>query len=80
MSRDQYVTAEELSEEYMIPREAILQLLDKAEVWPIAKALNRGKPTPEEPNGAPSGGRPKMAFEPSAAREALERGIENKYA
>lgn len=79
MTPDAFVTAEQLAEEYKVPREAILQILDKADVWPIAKVLNRGPATERYPNGAPKGGRPKMAFSPSIARQATERGIELVY-
>jgi hypothetical protein len=79
MPEDAYVTAEQLAEEFKIPREAVLQILDKASVWPIAKVLNRGLATEQHPNGAPKGGRPKMAFNPSTARRAVESGIETMY-
>jgi hypothetical protein len=74
-----YITADSLSEEYKVPREAILQILDKAGVWPIAKVLNRKPARDGSSVGKPMGGRPKMAFDPQAARAALELGIEEMY-
>lgn len=76
---DAFITAEQLAEEFKIPREAVLQILDKASVWPIAKVLNRGAATEEHPNGAPKGGRPKMAFNPRDARTAISHGVETMY-
>jgi hypothetical protein len=68
-----FVTAEQLSDEFKIPREAVLQILDKAMVWPTAKLLNR------KASGQPAGGRPKMAFDATAARLAIEAGVDQLY-
>lgn len=76
---DSFVTAESLAEEYKVPREAVLHILNKSSVWPIAKVLNRGAPTIGCPDGTPKGGPPKMAFEPQEARRSIERGIDDMY-
>lgn len=76
---DSYITAEELASEYRVQREVVLKILDKAGVWPIAKVINR---QPSEEYGTPGktrGGRPRMAFEPQLAREAMDLGIEDLY-
>jgi len=78
-SADSYITADQLSEEYKIPREAILQMLDSENVWPIAKVVNRKLPTEGHPTGVPIGGRPKMAFDPEGARAAIDAGIEGMF-
>jgi hypothetical protein len=75
----EYVTAEALAEEFKIPRELVLRILDHAKVWPIAKVLNREPSADGIGLGLRKDGRPKMAFASAIARGAVESGIEAVY-
>lgn len=79
LERTQYVTAEDISEREAIPRESVLKILDGAQVWPIAKIINRGQPSTAHPKGKPLGGRPRLAFDPDSAKTAVLAGIEEMY-
>ena len=79
LASEAFQTAEQLADIYKIPRETVLQILDKHSVWPIAKVLNRGEVTNEHPHGKPMGGRPKIAFNPEEAKRALDLGVEEFY-
>lgn len=79
LSKDKYITAEELAEQEAIPRESVLKFLDARNIRPIAKVINRGVKNSAYPYGKPLGGRPKLAFEPEAARAAILAGIEEMY-
>jgi hypothetical protein len=79
MSKEEYLTGEQLSEEFRMTKEATLQILDSKNIKPIAKIVNRGPSTFSNPQGTIKGGRPRLAFNPQDARRALAESVEQKH-
>jgi len=79
LNNKQYITGEELAADHLIPIESVLKILDNKKVWPIAKIINRGAASKLHPHGKPLGGRPKTAFDPKQAAQAISDGIEEIY-
>lgn len=79
LSKNQYVTSEELASEFRMTKENLISILESKSIEPIAKIISREEPDSEHELGKPRGGRPKLAFSPSAARFALMSGVEERY-
>lgn len=79
MKKEQYLTSEQLAEEFRMTKESVLQILDQRCIRPIAKIANRNPPTDTNPTGSIKGGRPKLAFDPNIARLAISESIEEKF-
>lgn len=79
LAEDEYITSDALAEEFRLPAKTTLQVLDQRGVRPIAKIVSRSNISKEHPDGKPQSGRPRLAFSPAQAREALFEYIENRY-